>query len=125
MKNNKKSVSPSSLYPIVTIESIDPEILKKVIGSMEMGIESAPVKVMDYEGYYFILDGEYEMLAANIVHKKTIDIEIVNRFELKFWSKEENIKEQLKTVGMNALYDFEGIGDFKYMKYPIFYKGGK
>lgn len=123
MNAEREWVKPNDLYPVVTLESFDPQILDKVVEDMKKGIKVAPVKVIRYEGHYFVLEGNYEMLAANIMKEQGIEIEIVNRLDLNFWNKEENIKSQLKAVGMNALYDFESIGRFTYSEYPSLYKG--
>lgn len=122
MAGERKWVRPDNLYPVATIESIDPLVLNKVKECVRNGEKLSPIKVICYDGYYFILEGNYEMLAANIMRQPEIEIEILNRLELDFWNKDENIKEQLKIVGMNTLHDFEGIGGFIYAKYPELYK---
>ena len=123
MNAEREWVKPNNLYPVVTLESINPQMLDKVVEDMKKGIKVSPVKAIRYEKYYYILEGNYEMLAANIMKKQSIEIEIVNRLNLNFWNTEENIKNQLKAVGMNALYDFESIGRFTYSEYLSLYKG--
>lgn len=118
-------VKPNCLYPVVTLQSIDPQTLSQVVESMKGGMETVPVKVICYKNYYFILEGNYEMLAANIIQKQSIPIEIFDRSKIGFWNKDENVEEQLRIIGMNALYDFEGIGGFTYGEYPLLYKRGE
>lgn len=81
------------------------------------------IQVIEFGGYYFIWNGNYEMIAANMVGKLQVDVEIIPLEQQNSWLSEEGIEEQLKTVGMNALYDFEALGGFKYPEYPVFYKG--
>lgn len=123
--NGKKSVSPRILYPMTTIESINPDTLDYVVQEMKKGADLPVIGVVDFRGYYIIWDGNYEMLAANIIGKSQVDIEVIPWDQQKNWLSEENIKKQLKAVGLNALYDFEALGGFKYSEYPVFYKGEK
>lgn len=120
---NEKSVSPKILYPMETIESIDPNTLDRVIQEMKNGMNNPPIRVIDFKGYYIILNGNYEMLAANIVGKLQVNVEIVPWHNQGNWLSEERIEKQLKIVGMNALYDFEALGGFEYPEYPFFYNG--
>ena len=117
----RKRVCPKSLYPMITIESIDPNILNNVVKEIKNGIEIGPIKVVDFKGYYFIWEGNYEMLASNIVGKTSIEIEVISLDERKNWVSDENMETQLKAVGKNALYDFEALGGFHYSEYPAFY----
>lgn len=121
----KKSVSPKTLYPMITIESIDPNTLKHAVQKIEEGVTIPVIEVIDFRGYYLIWNGDYEMLAANIVGKSQVDIEIISCREPNTCLSEEKIEKQLKTIGMNALYDFEALGGFEYLEYPIFYKRGE
>lgn len=119
--NEKKTVNPKSLYPMVTIESIDPDTLKRIVKETKSGAEIPPVKVVEFKGYYFIWEGNYEMLAANMAGKDEIDIEVITWHQQKNWLSEENLEKQIKAVGKNAVYDFEALGGFKYSEYPAFY----
>ena len=120
--SEQKLVNPKKLYPMVTIESIDPEIFEKVVKETKNGTEIPPVRVIYFEGYYFIWEGNYEMLAANILGREKIAIEEVSFAEQNARQQEERIKEKLKAVGKNALYDFEALGGFVYSEYPAFYE---
>lgn len=120
-----KKVNPQRLYPMVTIESISPDTLEQTTCRMKDENEISIIRVIDFKGYYIMLDGFYEMLAANIIGKSEIEIEVVPLTECNTWISERTIKEQLKTVGMNALYDFEALGGFKYSEYPTFYNEEK
>lgn len=123
--NEIKSVSPRILYPMVTIESINPDTLDSVVQEIKKGADIPVIEVVDFRGYYIILEGTYEMLAANIIVKPQVNIEIISLSQQRNWISEEDLIEQLKAVGMNALYDFEALGGFEYSEYPVFYKGGK
>ncbi len=59
----------------------------------------------------YLLDGSYEMLAANILNKN-MDVEIIDRTDITFWKIDENIEETLQAIGISTLYDFEVIGGF-------------
>lgn len=98
-------VSPNKLYPLTTIASIVPHTLQFV-----------------YNGNMYMMDGNYEMLAANIINKESVDVEVMDRTELPFWNIDENIKDTLQAVSISALYDFEAVGGFMYEDYPIEHK---
>ena len=119
--NEQRTVSPKSIYPLLTIESIDPDTLERIVKETKNGAGIPPIKVVEFRGYYFIWEGNYEMLAANITGKEQIDIEVIPWHQQKNWLSEENIEKQLKAVGRNALYDFEALGGFNYSEYPAFY----
>ena len=123
--NEIKSVSPNVLYPMTTIASINPDTLQKVVYEIKNGVDMPLIQVIEFGGYYFIWNGNYEMIAANIIGKSKVNVEVVPLEQQNSWISEENIAEQLAAVGMNALYDFEALGGFKYSEYPSFYKGGK
>ncbi|TGY88058.1 hypothetical protein E5329_26005 [Petralouisia muris] len=120
-----KSVSPKVLYPMTTIESINPDTLERVILDIKNGTDMPIIRVIEFKKYYIIWDGDYEMIAANIIGKSKVNVEVVPLEQQNSWVSEENIAEQLAAVGMNALYDFETLGGFNYSEYPSFYKGGK
>ena len=120
-----KSVSPKVLYPMTTIESINPDTLERVIKKIKNGTDMPIIRVIEFKKYYIIWDGDYGMIAANIIGKSKVNVEVVPLEQQNSWVSEENIAEQLAAVGMNALYDFEALGGFNYSEYPSFYKGGK
>ena len=124
-RNKIQSLSPKKLCPMTTIESINPDTLERVTCEARNGVSLPIIEVVEFRGYYIILSGNYEMLAANIIGKSQVDVKVIPRDQKNIWFSEENLEKQLKTVGMNALYDFEALGGFKYPEYPVFYKGGK
>lgn len=121
----RKRVSSRELYPMVTIESINPNTLDRVVDKMKNEGTMPIIEVIDFKGYYIIVNGNCEMLAANILGKEQVEVEILSVKREKCWISEESIQKQLDAVGMNALYDFEAIGGFEYSEYPAFYNGGK
>ncbi|HJD48451.1 MAG TPA: hypothetical protein H9909_16545 [Candidatus Mediterraneibacter norfolkensis] len=121
----KKSVDPKILYPMTTIEFINPDTLQHLVREVKNGMSLPTIKVIDFKGYYIIYDEEYSMLAANIIGKEQVDIEILSGIQTASWLSEESLEKELKAVGLNALYDFEALGGFKYSEYPVFYKGEK
>ena len=123
--HERKSVSPKVLYPMTTIESINPDTLERVILDIKNGTDMPIIRVIEFKKYYIIWDGDYGMIAANIIGKSKVNVEVVPLEQQNSWVSEENIAEQLAAVGMNALYDFEALGGFNYSEYPSFYKGGK
>lgn len=123
--NKLLCVNPRILYPMTTIESINPNTLEYAVQQVKSGVELSAIRVIDYNGYYIVWEGEYEMLAANIAGKSLVNVEVISFLEQNTWITKEKIEQQLKNVGMNAIYDFEALGGFKYSEYPEIYKGGE
>lgn len=115
-------VKPNKLYPLTTIASVEPQTLQKTIELLTKNIDIHTIKSFVYNGNMYMLDGSYEMLAANILNKENVDVEIVDRTDIVFWNIDENIEETLQAIGISTLYDFETIGGFTYDNYPAEYK---
>lgn len=115
-------VKPNKLYPLTTIASLEPQILQKTIELLTKNIDIHTIKSFVYNGNMYILDGSYEMLAANILNKENVDVKIVDRKDIAFWNTDENVEETLQSISVSALYDFETIGGFSYDDYPAEYK---
>ena len=121
--NDKKQISPKQLYPLNKIEYVNPEQLKKTVETMRDGeTDEFWVEVIEYQGFYFIYEGDYIMLAANIVEQPYVNVEVLNRKKLGFWKNDDELKYQLSCIGMCALHDFEDVGRFRYAEYPDWYK---
>ncbi|MDE6530238.1 MAG: hypothetical protein K2K96_05620 [Lachnospiraceae bacterium] len=116
-------VKPNKLYPLTTIDSVVPHTLQKTVELLTENIDIHTIKSFVYNGNMYMLDGSYEMLAANILNKENVDVEIIDRTNIPFWNIDENIEKILQAIGISALYDFEAIGEFTYENYPAEYKG--
>lgn len=117
-------MKPNMLYPLTAISSVEPAILRNMIKLLSENVEIHSIKSFDYNGNMYMLDGDYEMLAANILNKRSVDVEIVDRKNIPFWNVDKNLEENLHAIGVSALFDFEAVGGFTYDKYPKEYKGG-
>lgn len=125
--NNERGtlkMEPYKLYPLTTIASIDPVILQKVTKCVKQDTDIVAIKAIEFNGNTYVLEGYYEILAANILNIKSVPVEFVDRKNLPFWNDDKNIEETLKAIGISTLYDFETIGGFVYEKYPLEYRRG-
>lgn len=113
---------PNELYPLTMLTSINPYTLKRTVEYFKEGMDIDSIKGIEYKGDIYILDGYYEMLAANILKKDMITVELVDRSSLPFWNNDKNVEETLEVVGISTLYDFEGIGNFTYDTHPDGYR---
>lgn len=118
-----KEVSPQILYPLTSFSSIDPQILEHVISQMNAGEGIPPIKVLEFENNLYILEGTYEMLSANILKRPSVQVDVIERDTMPFWKNDRYFVSNLKAVGISTLYDFEGVGGFKYETYPLYYRG--
>ena len=85
-------------------------------------IETEKIKAFLFKDNYYILKGHHKMLAANRLGLQEISVEIVEKTEHAFWNDEKNVIDNLKAIGLSALYDFEAVGGFTYEKYPDYYR---
>ena len=115
-------MKPNKLYPLTTIVSVMPQTLQKTIELLTENIDVHTIKSFIYNGNMYMLDGNYEMLAANILNKENVDVEIIDRNGIPFWNIDGNLEETLQAIGISTLYDFEAIGGFTYEEYPAEYR---
>lgn len=117
-----KKINPKELYPLIKLETIPPDSLRDTIKRYAEGQMDALIKVIEYGGFYYIYEGNCEVIAACIEDKQTVDIELLDRSKIPFWNDDKNLEDQLASIGMNAVYDFEAMAGFKYSEYPRWYK---
>ena len=72
--------------------------------------------------FFYIVKGHHQFLAACNLGAKKVRTYLVDYHSLSFLSNPRNIESTLSCVGKTAIYDFEGIGNFKYNDYPEYYK---
>ena len=113
-----EKIKPTKLYPLISLKAIDSNLLDSTISRIKKREIIPMVKAFKYYGDLYIIDGYYEMLAANLLNYDVIDVEIVDRKSIPIWKKSKEVTNTLKDIGRSALYDFEAVGDFKYNKYP-------
>lgn len=123
MKAVLKKINPKELYPLAKIEFINPNSLCDTTKKYTTREIDTPIKAIEYEGYYFIYEGSCEVIAACLNKMQSVEIELVDRSQIPFWNNDKNLVEQLASIGMNAIYDFEAIAGFKYEEYPRWYQG--
>lgn len=115
-------ISPQKLYPTESLVFIKNDLLQILINEYKEGKILERPLIFQYDGLYYIYKGHHLVLAAIMAEINEITVEIVELKELSFWSKEENIRATLQSVGMSTLFDFEAIGNFTYQTYPEYYR---
>lgn len=65
-------------------------------------IATEDIKVFLFNGNYYILEGHHKMLAANRMQMLNIAVDVVDIPANTFWSKQENIIDNFRTIGMAA-----------------------
>lgn len=85
-------------------------------------IDIYTIKSFVYNENMYTLSGNYEMLAANIINRQYVDVEIIDRRDIPFWNIDDNLEENLRAISISTLHDFEAIGGFTYEEYPVEYK---
>lgn len=116
------SVSPTELYPVTKLELCDPQTLQRAIDKMKNNNDPVTIRGIEYKGNIYILDGQCEMLAANILDKTAVTVELLDRKQIPFWCSDKTLQETLRTLGTSTLHDFEAVGRFTYEKYPLEYR---
>ena len=117
-----KKINPKELYPLVKLETISPDDLGDTIKKYKEGQMDDLIEAIEYEGFYYIYEGNCEAIAACINNIQDVAIELLDRSKIPFWNDDKNLEDQLASIGMNAVYDFEAMAGFKYSEYPRWYK---
>lgn len=115
-------ISPKKLYPMISFVEISPYRLEEAKSNL-INNKDIVIKAIEFEGDMYILEGHHVMLAANILEYGSIKVQVINcTKELNIWANKESIKEQISSISVSTLYDFEGVGNFKYERYPKCYR---
>ena len=120
-----KMISPRKLYPTESLFSIEENKILFYMECFKENIVTEDIKVFLFNGNYYILKGHHKMLAANRMQMSDIAVDVVDIPANTFWSKQENISDNFRAIGMTALYDFEAVGGFVYDDYPSYYGKGE
>lgn len=115
-------ISPKELFPTQSVNSIEENKIMFFMECLKTKKEVPIIKVLQFDGNYYIMEGHHLMLALNRLGISETDIKIISPPENTFWSIRENIIENLRGIGLTTLYDFEVIGNFSYSRYPCWYK---
>lgn len=115
-------VSPKELYPTEKLFALEEKQIEHYVIAFKENRNVEPIKVIDFDGHYYIISGHAKMLAANRMSLDFIDVDVVIPEMNSFWSSKSNIISVLKGVGISTLYDYEGVGFFNYITYPKYYR---
>ena len=115
-------ISPHLLYPTISFTVLDKDKLDQTIVAIDCAVELPPVEVIEYESHYYIVMGHYIMLASCIAKVDFIDVEIIDYRTLNGWKTAKQIEENLQSISVSTLYDFEAVGGFLYSVYPKYYR---
>lgn len=115
-------ISPKDLFPTQSVNSIEENEIIFLMECLKNKNEVPIIKVLQFDGDYYIIEGHHLMLALNRLEIGEIDVQVISPPPNTFWGIRENIIENLGAIGLTALYDFEAIGNFSFSKYPCWYK---
>jgi len=111
-------LSPRSLFPLQSAQSLHLDEVKQCAHSHSYLIES--VSVVPFEFYHYVLEGLPYVLAAALNQEKFL------RTKLQNFKKEPLTDSELlsciSALGISDLREFERIGNFKYSSYPKYYR---
>ena len=122
MSKNEMLISPQKLYPTESLVFIKNDRLQFYIDEYKKGANLEKPVVFLFDNNYYILKGHHLVLAAAMAQVTEICVEVEDYKQYLLWSDEETIKENLRSIGMSTLYDYETIGGFTYETYPEYYK---
>lgn len=115
-------VNINELYPTVSLVSVRPERIEELVHVLKKDGSDTEIVAIIYDEHYYIVEGHAQLLAAAYLGAKHVCIYIVDYKDIPIYSEPKKIESTLSSVGMSTLYDFEGIGGFKYSEYPNYYK---
>lgn len=114
-------ISPQNVYPTQTFGEFSMERIEQY--RSQKTEEKAPIVLTHFNGYHYVIDGHHRLLAALIDQKPVIAAKLLNPDEYPLFQSQDALPAQLKAVGVSAVYDFETIGNFRYLLYPGAYRG--
>lgn len=117
-------VEINKLYPTESIASIRPELINKIKERILPNGANTEIYIIEYNNYYYIVKGHHQLLAAAFAGANKVRTYLVDYHSLSFFSNSYNIESTLSSIGLATVYDFEGIGGFKYESYPEYYCSG-
>ncbi len=110
-------ISPKSLYPTEKIKNISME-------EVDMYRDYSPnkkeeiISVVYFENYHYVIDGHHRWLAALLDDIPFVKAELIDYNKYPFFKDKDNLVNELNHVGKKTLYDYEDIGNFRYISYP-------
>lgn len=110
-------ISPKSLYPTEKIKNISME-------EVDMYRDYSPnkkeeiISVVYFENYHYVVDGHHRWLAALLDDIPFVKAELIDYNKYPFFKDKNNLVNELNHVGKKTLYDYEDIGNFRYISYP-------
>ncbi|MCL2664295.1 MAG: cytidylate kinase family protein [Defluviitaleaceae bacterium] len=102
-------LSPTSLYPLDDISSINIYIVEENRVSREYLHQ--PINIIIHDNYHFITDGHHRMLAAILNGESLVRVKAVD-------TDEYLVMLNLQTLTLSSVQEFEEAGNFRYGSYP-------
>lgn len=110
-------ISPKSLYPTEKIKNISMENVD-MYRDYSSDKKEEIISVVYFENYHYVVDGHHRWLAALLDDIPFVKAELIDYNKYPFFKDKNNLVNELNHVGKKTLYDYEDIGNFRYISYP-------
>jgi len=112
-------LSPASLYPLADMSEADREKLRTYIEEKDYLYNYITIAVLD--GYHYIVDGHYRVLAAIVNGEDFVNVVIANPAEYPYAESLQSLICTIENYNIASVKAFEELGRFCYKSYPSYY----
>lgn len=107
-------LSPQRLFPTQTIRDINPNYVTE----LKDHVDNKPIDVIEYNGFYFIIDGHHRVCSRMQMGEKLVSVKIHN-VDSKGGIEKYNKKiEEIVRIPKECFYDWEDFNSMKFLGYP-------
>ena len=116
-KETRIVLSPKMLYPTQNINEIKAEPIEEESRIKDGHAEG--ISIIPFNGYNFIVSGHKYWLDAIIENRSIVETSLVDVEKYSFWKNPTNVKNYVASINNDFLKEFEELGGFQYLSYPI------
>lgn len=107
-------LSPQRLFPTQTIRDINPDYVME----LKHNVDNKPIDVIDYKGFYFIIDGHHRVCSKIQMGEKLVRVKILNINNKGYVEKYNKKMEEIVRIPKGCFYDWEDFNAMRFLGYP-------
>lgn len=107
-------LSPQRLFPTQTIRDINPEYVME----LKNNTDNDPVEIVEYNGFYFIVNGHHRVCAKLQNGEKLICVKMLSIDDKGYVEKYNKKVEKIVRISKRDFYDWEDFNEMRFLAYP-------
>lgn len=107
-------LSPQRLFPTKPIQAINPDQVME----WRDKAEDKPIDIMEYNGFYFIVNGHHRVCSAIRRGDKLVPVKMLHADEEGYAEKYNKKVEEISKTPKDYFYDWEESNAMKFLGYP-------